>query len=209
MNSPTLPSPRLLVAGIIGLATISTAYAAETTPPTIVITQPTATTYLHTGSLTLDYAATDAGSGIDTVTATLDGATTVGGHGLASGQIISLLNELTPGEHEFVVIATDVDGNAATNSVTFEVIVTPQSIKQALQSFINAGKLKNRGLANSFMVKLNAAAAADERGKCNAAANNYKAFINHLRAQAGKGIDRDAAAILTADARYLIEHVCD
>ena len=53
-------------------------------------------TYLQTATLTLNWSVSDDESGIrgDAVTATLDGMTAVGGHGLASGQAIDLLTEV-------------------------------------------------------------------------------------------------------------------
>jgi hypothetical protein len=57
-----------------------------------------------------------------------------------------------------------------------------------------------------LLAKLNAAAAARARGNCATAAHIYQAFINELQAQSGKGIDAAAAAIMIADAQYLILH---
>ena len=62
------------------------------------------------------------------------------------------------------------------------------------------------GLANSFSAMLKAAADARARGNCQTAANNYRAFINGLQAQLGKGVDAGAAQIMIADAQYLIAH---
>jgi hypothetical protein len=179
--------------------------AIDRTPPTVTIVQPGSATYLHGATLTLDYSATDA-SGIQSVTATLDGNPTVGGHGLASGQTIDLLTELALGDHTFVVTAVDNAGNTASPSVTFSVIVTPESVGGEVQQFMQDGAFKNQGQARSLLAKLDAAAKARSRGDCSAAANIYQAFINELRAQSGKGIDAAAAAILTADAQYLIAH---
>lgn len=66
--------------------------------------------------------------------------------------------------------------------------------------------IRNQGLANSLMSKLNAAASARDRGNCQTAADNYGAFIHELQAQLGKGIDAGAAQIMIADAQYLIAH---
>ena len=44
------------------------------------------------------------------------------------------------------------------------------------------------------------------RGKCKDASGSYQSFINELRAQSGKKVSPDAAAIMIADAQYLIEH---
>ncbi len=180
----------------------------DDTPPVITINQPTATAYVHSATLTLDYSVTDgAGSGVGAVTPLLDGAATLAGHGLASGQVIHLLTELALGAHTFTVGASDHLGNASTPvAVTFTIIVTPDSIKDDVTQFFADGKIRNQGLENSLLAKLDAAAAARARGNCNAAGNIYAAFIHELMAQSGKGVDATAAAIMIADAQYLIDH---
>jgi hypothetical protein len=100
----------------------SAVLALDGTPPTIAITQPAAGTYPRGSTLTLDYSAADgAGAGVASVTATMDGAATVGGHGLASGQAIDLSSELGPGSHTFVVTAADNVGNTSSTTVQFTV----------------------------------------------------------------------------------------
>lgn len=175
--------------------------------PTITINQPTATQYPHSAVLTLDYTVVDTGgSGLDSFTARLDGATTLAGHGLASGQAIDLLTELALGTHTFRIDAVDKAANTSSNIVTFEIIVTPDSIKADVTHFLASGQIKNSGLANSLLSTLEAAAAARAKGDCNTANNNYQAFINQVTAQIGKGIDPVAGAIMIADAQYLIAH---
>ena len=172
--------------------------------PAITINQPTAINYVHSATLTLSYAVTDGGSGLNTFTAFLDGSTTLAGHGLANGQPIGLLTELPLGPHTFRVDAVDNVANTSSLSVTFTIVVSAESIKDDVDHFAGAGQIKNAGLTNSLLSKLNAAAAARAAGNCTAASNIYEAFINELNAQSGKGIDPTAAAIMTADARYLI-----
>jgi len=137
----------------------------------------------------------------------MDGATTLpNGVGLANGQMISLLTALSLGTHTFSVDSVDNVNNAGTNSVTFSIIVTPDSIKEDVQQFLQGGAIKNKGQANSLLAKLDSAAAARSRGQCATAANIYQAFINELEAQSGKGVSASAAAIMIADAQYLIAH---
>jgi hypothetical protein len=136
----------------------------------------------------------------------MDGMTMVHGHGLDSGQTIDLLTELTTGDHTFTVDAVDNVGGASTASVTFTIIVTPESIKDDVNEFLAMGAIRNRGLANSLLAKLNAAAVARARGNCDSADNRYEAFVNELQAQSGNGVDPAAAAIMIADAQYLIAH---
>ena len=148
------------------------------------------------------------GSGVSVFTPTLDGATTVAGHGLQSGQAIHLLTELSVGMHTFTIVASDNLQNSGNATVTFEVLVTPESIKEDVNYYLAAGDFKNKGMANSLLAKLNSAAHAIERDHCHTAINIYNAFIHELNAQSGKGVDPTAAAIMIADAEYLIAN-CD
>ncbi len=179
----------------------------DDTPPAITIVQPTASDYPHSGTLTVEYSVTDeGGSGLDSYTVLLDGSTTLAGHGLESGQVIDLLTELALGPHTFTINATDKAGNASSSSVTFTLVVTADSVKQDVNQFLYDGKIKNAGLANSLLANLNAAGKAFAKGDCKTSANIYNAFINAVTAQTGKGIDATAAAIMIADAQYLIDH---
>jgi hypothetical protein len=178
----------------------------DTTPPAVTIVQPAATSYPHSSTLVLDYSASDGGSGLQSVTPKLDGATTLDGHGLASGQGIDLLTELKVGIHDFTIVATDNLGNTRSSSVEFEIIVTADSIRDDVRHFGLTGMIKNSGLADSLLAKLNAAAEAQLRGDCRTAASVYEAFINELLAQSGEGVDAGATKIMIADAQYLIGH---
>jgi hypothetical protein len=108
----------------------SRTFFVDTTPPVITINQPQPVPYLHSAMLVLDYGASDGGgSGVASIVATLDGATMVADGGLASGTPIHLLTALPLGVHTFTVDATDNVGLSSTASVAFNVIVTPESIK--------------------------------------------------------------------------------
>jgi len=173
-------------------------------PPSIDIVSPQGQ-YTHALSLTLNYSENDGtGSGVASATASLDGAATLAGHGLDSGQVINLLTELALGPHSFTVQSTDHVNNLGQSSVSFTIVVTAESIKEDVNQFLAAGLIKNGGLANSLLAKLNAAGDARSRGQCGTAANEYSAFINALQAQAGKGVAANAAAIMIADANFLI-----
>lgn len=179
----------------------------DNTAPVITIVEPTATEYTHSEVLTLDYSATDgAGSGVGLLAATLDGASTLAGHGLDDGQAILLLLELPLGDHTFVVNSEDRVDNASMQSVTFSIIVTAESIKEAVDILLDAGLIKDPGTATALLAKLDAAADARARGRCAQAASLYEAFINLVESQTPAHIDPTAAAILIADAQYLITH---
>jgi hypothetical protein len=175
-------------------------------PPVITITTPTATSYPHSTTITLNYGATDGGSGVQSVTATLDGSPTLAGHGLQSGQSINLLTELSLGQHTFVVQAVDNVGNTSSQSVTFSVVVTPDSIEGDVRQFLASGAITSKDIANALLSELEAAKAARQRKQCGTAANDYQAFINDVLAQTGITINSTASKIMVADARYLIAH---
>ncbi len=179
----------------------------DTTAPVITINQPVSGNYTHSQTLTLDYSVSDgAGSGVKTFGATLDGSSTLNGHGLQSGQAINLLTELPLGPHTFVVTATDNVGNIGSNTVTFNIIVTAASIQDDVNQFLASGDISKDGIGQSLLAKLRSAAAAEARGNCTAATNVYMAFIHELEAQVGKSITQTAASIMIADAQYLIAH---
>jgi hypothetical protein len=134
----------------------------------------------------------------------MDGATTVAGGGLSSGTAIPLLTALALGEHTFAVDADDHVGNISpTQSVTFSIVVTPESLLEAITIFEGMGDIKST-LVNSLLAKLANAANKFNAGDCMTAQNIYRAFINEVQAQIGKAITPFAAGILIADAEYLI-----
>jgi len=179
----------------------------DNTAPLIAINQPQAISYPHSAVLTLGYSADDGtGSGVQNLTALMDGLSSLAGHGLANGQTIHLLTELALGDHTFAVTALDNVNNTRTSTLKFTIIVTADSIRDDVTQFLESGAINNNGIANSLLSKLNSAAAARSRGQCSTAANNYQAFINELQAQSGKHVDAAAAAIMIADAQYLIAH---
>ena len=172
--------------------------------PVIVITQPAATEYTHSDTLVLDYSVTDGGSGVASVTPRMNGDTMLAGAALPSGRAILLLTALPLGEHTFTVNADDKVGNLSpTRSVTFSIIVTPESMIQAITIFEGLGDIQS-ALAKSLLSKLANAAQKFNSGDCNAAQNLYRAFINEVQAQRGKAITAFAADILITDAEYLI-----
>ena len=180
----------------------------DNTAPTITITQPAATQYPHSTILTLDYSVVDGqGSGVASFTPTMDGATALpDGHGLQSGPpAINFLTEMTLGTHVFSISALDNLRNASTSSVTFSIVVTAESIKDDVKYFLSIGAITQDD-ATSLLQKLNAAAAYRAAGDCKDADATYQAFINELRAQSGKKVSAQAAAIMIADAQYLITH---
>ena len=181
----------------------------DTTPPVVTITAPTAQTYLHSALLTLHFSAVDGPdgttpslappSGVKSIVANLDGTAVV------DGQVVDLMT-LSIGTHTLTVTATDYYNNVTTQSVTFGVTITMQSLTNTVNRFFNEGKIDNAGILNSFLAKLSAAQAAFARGQTKTAINNLNAFISEVQAQSGKHITKVAADMLIADAMWLIAH---
>ena len=177
----------------------------DTTPPVITITQPAVIQYPHNATLMLNYSLADGtGSGVQSFTPMMDNAIIVGNHSLQSGQAIKLLTEMNLGQHTFTVSAVDNAGNEDSSSVTFTIIVTPDSIKDDVNQFVATGSIRSHGLANSLLSKLDAAANARAAGDCASANTDYETFIKKLQTQIGNGVDGPAAAIMIADAQHLI-----
>jgi hypothetical protein len=84
------------------------------------------------------------------------------------------------------------------------VSITADSIRADVSSALASGAIDNRGIANSLLVKLNAAAAERATGRCSAAANHYNAFIHEVNAQSGKHIAAATAAQLVSEAQFLV-----
>jgi kumamolisin len=174
-------------------------------PPVITIVQPAATNYTHSSTLTLNYTVTDGGSGLASFTPTMNGNLTVNGISLANGSSIPLLANLPLGNNTFSITATDNVGNTGTTAVTFTIIVTAQSMMDDVNQLAGSGAIDPNEV-NSLLAKLSAAADQRSKGNCNSSGNQYQAFINEVNAQTGQSITPAAAAILIADAQYLITH---
>jgi len=175
--------------------------------PVIAIGQPVAQIYLHSDTITLNYAVgAGTGSRVQSFTLKMDGQTTlIDGTNLVNGQTINLLTKLTIGEHTFSIDAVNNFGNPTTKSVKFAIVVTDASIGNDVTQFVATGKItQNEG--KSLLSKLVTAAKARAKGNCPNAITIYMSFISEVQAQSGKTIDQTAALILIADARYLIAH---
>ena len=172
---------------------------ADVTPPVVAISSPTATTYLHSATVNLTYTATDVVSGIASVVAKLDGTVTTA----TSVE----LHTLALASHVFSVTATDHDGNSTTASVTFSIEATVDSLSASVRHFYDTGQITSASVRDSLLSKLAAIKASIAAGKDKVATNQINAFISLVKAQTGKSITPSAAAVLIADAKYLIAHL--
>ncbi len=177
--------------------------------PEITIVAPTVREYTHSEILVLDYTVTDDGSGVWNVIPTMNGSETIASSHLDNGQTIWLLTSLALGDNTFTVNADDKVNNASPpESVTFTIIVTPESIIDAVSQLRASGDIDQKSV-NPLLAKLKNARRKWTQDQCTPAENMYGAFINHVQAQSGKSITPVAAGILIADAQYLITHCAD
>jgi hypothetical protein len=86
-------------------------------------------------------------------------------------------------------------------SLAFEAVaVTPAQLRADLQAAVASGAIDSAGVANALLAELNAAAAAQARGQCGAAASIYGAFVNDLNALSGKHVAAATASQLAGEA---------
>jgi hypothetical protein len=174
----------------------------DTTPPVIMISSPLdGASYWHPDFLTINFSVTDVAPGwLKPVEANLDGVA------VTDGQVIDLLT-LSLGDHTLTVAAEDKAGNGASASVTFTVAASSESLADAVDRFYGEGKIDNTGVYSSLLRLLEQVEKAIDKGKITLAMNLLKAFIAEVQAQAGKHITAEAAAILIADAQWLLAHL--
>jgi hypothetical protein len=170
----------------------------DTAAPTITITSPTASTYLHSAFLTLDFGAVDVGpAGLLKTWADLDGTP------VTNGQVVDLLT-LTLGSHVLTVHALDNASNASSASVTFTVAATAGSLKTLVNRLYAEGGISKASVRDSLLGQLSAVQASIAAGTTKPAINQLNAFINQVNAQKGKSITSGAAMLLIADGKYVI-----
>lgn len=168
----------------------------DSSSPTVAIASPESRDYQHSDSMIVSFAAADGMSGVQSVSAALDGGA------VQNTQSILLLTQ-TLGAHTIDVFASDAAGNPARQSVSFRVVATIDSLVASVNIYAVQGKIdasKQRGL----LEKLNDAKVALDRGNTAAASAKLQEFLDQCNAQSGRGISTDAAAVLTVDAAYVL-----
>jgi hypothetical protein len=92
-----------------------------------------------------------------------------------------------------------------TISAAFVIIPGCPSLKLLRLHVVAFGPdMKNNGLLNSLLAKLDAAQASIDRGNFNSFQGQLGAFINELQAQSGKGLPAKTADTLIAEATALL-----
>jgi glucose/arabinose dehydrogenase len=150
------------------------------------------------GVLRPTWSATDATSGVGTVTATLDGAA------LASGAGVELWR-LPLGAHTLSVTATDVSGLATTRTVTFATVASFTDLSRLVTQFHQSGKVTTAG-ALVLQVTLQQAKAHAAAGRTRQAVAALETFSTLAGSRL---LVRDATvrAVLRRDAADLVTQV--
>ncbi|MEW6287956.1 MAG: 5'-nucleotidase C-terminal domain-containing protein [Chloroflexota bacterium] len=174
-------------------------FITDTTAPVITITSPTASTYLHSDSLTLNFTAADDIAGVKKIWADLDGTP------VTNDQVIDLLT-LALGEHTLTVYAMDKAYNQSSASVTFTVTATIESLLKTLDRFYQDGSIKNKGVYLSLKHLLEAAAKSTKPEYTSSLLNQ---FIHLVKLYSGKLIKAEAAKLLVTDAQFVVTHLPD
>jgi hypothetical protein len=155
--------------------------------------------YDITQNITLSYSASDLDN-VASVTATLDGNTTI-----ASGGTISK-ETLSAGTHTIAIVATDGLGNTSTTTVTIQVHETLTSLITAVADGIVRGQIAS-AVATQLTGPLNSAQNALKAGNTAAAKSYLANFVTAVQAQSGTGVNAAYAALLVGWANDLISRL--
>lgn len=85
------------------------------------------------------------------------------------------------------------------------IVPTLDTLMATVQDSFDAGWIDNPGVYNSLQVKLKQVWASQENSDFDAARNQLHAFVLELNAQRGKQIDERAAAVISGEARWLLD----
>nr|WP_238546045.1 endonuclease [Tumebacillus flagellatus] len=172
----------------------------DRTAPEIKLTQDGGAIHdvLADGKLNFNLRATDSGSGVAALTLALDDKT------IASGTAIDA-STLTLGAHTVKAIAIDNAGNVNTVSYTFLVDTKVTTVQNLLQKLADNGEVKNHGIQQSILAKLNTAQSFLDKGKPDQAAKHLQDLQSILTSYAKNGnISAHAGDVLGAQVAYLL-----
>lgn len=178
----------------------TTTVAIDLTPPRVRLAAPTGAVLSHAEQLVLDVTAEDDMSGIALAVADMDAEQEV-----PLGTPVDLW-ELPLGHHTLSAWARDYAGNTAEAPERFEVEIRVDvpALGRLVQMFAGRGRLDGySGLKQKLLTELEKADGGDAR-------SHLAAFVDQVGEGAAQGlIMRDAAAVLTGDATWLMERLGD
>ncbi len=163
--------------------------------PVITISAPTVKAYAHNAYITLSFKATDAGSGVKSIVARLDGKVVV------NGQKINLLGSWL-GPHRLTVTATDksTNANVSVKSVRYTVVATTASLIGTVPRFHSERRITSAYTENSLVAMLRTAQYYQNKGWTTPAIMNLAMFTWTVARQTYRTITPSASRILITDA---------
>ncbi len=172
----------------------------DVTPPTITITSPEAKAYLHSDKVPVSFSAVDVGdAGLLSVTGAIDGIP------VENGQEFDLL-ALPLGSHTLTVTAVDKANNTSTATVTFNVVATVRSLMIITHRYFKQGEIDNPITFISLMHKLFFSELLLSQGKVRQSNDFIQFYINEVKLMSGKHISEEAAAVMIADAQWILDN---
>ena len=174
----------------------SSQFMIDLSGPAIAIASPESRDYLHSEDMLFSFSATDNLSGPQIPTAVL------GPYTVQNAQSVPLrLARL--GSYTFTVTATDGAGNVSTKSVSLRIVATVDSLIGLVNFYNEQGHISD-ATARSLLSKLYDAKSLLQRGNTTGAAGKIRDFIEQCSATTWRGIGIDTAALLIADAEYVL-----
>ncbi|WP_238162391.1 sugar-binding protein [Cohnella sp. AR92] len=152
-----------------------------------VITLPDISKLLISDALNYPIAASDATSGVDSVSVTVDGKP-------APQLITAKPLSLSIGVHSIVVTASDKAGNSVTVTRQITVYMDIAHLDSLFQSGSDNGFITKPNLLNSLLAKVKQVQAAGNDAK--KTSNALNALSNEVSAQMGKGLESGYAALV-------------
>ncbi|HEX5540381.1 MAG TPA: ThuA domain-containing protein [Micromonospora sp.] len=155
-------------------------------------------TYGDSQDVQVSFSAADGTSGVESVTAMLDG------DAVGDGDLLAL-HELTLGEHTLTVIVTDAAGNQATRSITFTVDTSLADLAHLVDRFQDSGALSPKS-ADKLRKSLEKVDRFLDGGQQKQAVKELEKVISFI-ADPKEVPDREAGAVLARDAEVVIERL--
>jgi hypothetical protein len=184
-------------AGNVAAPSPASSFMIDSSAPVVTITSPAARDYLHSDTLVVSFSTGDGLSGVQAVAATLD-------RYIVQDGLPIPLRLLPLGDHAVTVSATDAAGNVATRSVPFRVVATIGSLVTLVNFYADGGYIDEPN-RKSLIAKLNDAQTTLDHGNVSGASAKLNDFINQCTIQSARyAIDNQAAALLIADAQYVL-----
>jgi hypothetical protein len=158
----------------------------DTTPPVITIAKPVpAPSYTTAQTETITFSATDGvGSGVKTLTATLDGTPVV------NGQVLDFFL-MSPGEHTLIVTSADQVGNQATKTVVFRIQATAASLLLNWDRARSQGLIPEQNLYDTYRRLLVTAAQQESAHQWTALQSSMNQFAEAVLAARNETVQRN------------------